>query len=166
MGFFCMVKGTWQWFQSKLLYLSYRLPSTSISLSFANGMSQAQVVPGFLGAIKMIHYIYGVLYRFRSGFMSFNLVECLFIWWRRGWKPCKVKGDSQVYRRQNWKPGLLNFAPANQKCCWDHKVRIVRVLACRLCRSLSHLQLKGGARTSCLVDSCCFYLPSIHPLFL
>lgn len=42
-------------------------------------MSQAQVVPGFLGAIKMIHCIYGVLYRFRSGFMSFNLVECLLV---------------------------------------------------------------------------------------
>ena len=52
--------------------------------------------------------------------------------------PEKLREISRFADNQNWEPGFLNFSSSNQKCIWDPKVEIARVLVLRLCQSLSH----------------------------
>lgn len=51
--------------------------------------------------------------------------------------PEKLREISRCADNQNWEPGFLNFSSSNQKCFWDPKVEIARVLVRRLYRSLS-----------------------------
>ena len=66
--------------------------------------------------------------------------QVLFILFGKGGVegPEKLGEISRFADNQNWEPGFLNFSSSNQKCIWDPKVEIARVLVLRLCQSLSH----------------------------
>lgn len=121
----------------------------------------------------MIHYICGVLYRFQSGFMSFillNFHKAGFIGSSFGKE--RPKGGSKKLRE------ILQFTdigPGNQTFRILVQQSESATGVTRQEESGTQLQAflvttlpepRGGARTRCVVDRCCFYRPIIPPPFL